>query len=282
MRRSSSIPLAPLALLALLGLFAGQAGGLAQETNGYHEFTGKSGQKLLAKLISVSADRRQMRFVRQDGQEFETPIILFSLDDQQYVKEWLDQAPGPAGAELAMAAAPAAGGGVDYRLDLAVTKTAGETRRQRERSYTYESKDTVYRIALRNLSRETLERARLEYAVVWDDAVIIYRNSEGSWDYTTNSEGSERLRVKMGGAEEVSGIRYNGEAVAQTVPVAVDRVLFGSSEVYREDSILGVKVRVVGPDGAVFQEAHSGVAALAAMSWESIEALPEPRKMRGE
>ena len=88
----------------------------AQEAATIHEFTDKRGQKVSAILLAISEDRRQMTIKREDGQQFDTVINLLSLDDQQYIKDWMKNRPG-------VTAAP----GVEYRLDLSATRQTGKT-----------------------------------------------------------------------------------------------------------------------------------------------------------
>ncbi len=246
----------------------------AQEDGGFHEFTGKNGQKLVAKVLRVSEDRRQMRFVRQDGLEFETPITLFSLDDQQYVKDWMKTS---GGSPVPTASSP---GSAAYRVEISIARTLGSSRKNRDGFYTLEEREHLYRITIRNLSRDTLEAARLDYAVVWDDAVLIYSDEDGNeWHFSTHSDEVKPDRVKQLGRVDLESLRFNASATFDTTPVSVDQVLYDGNDLYREDSLIGVKVRVVGAGGTVVQEAHSGSATIGTMTWEEIEALADPRKI---
>ena len=86
----------------------------AQDAPDLHEFTDKKGTKILATLLRVSEDRRMMSIRREDGQEFESEINVLSLDDQQYIKDWMKTA-----SPSAMM--------TDYRLELELSKKAGRT-----------------------------------------------------------------------------------------------------------------------------------------------------------
>lgn len=269
--------------LALCGLCASPGWASAQVTaqetgaaaatldrNALHEFTERAeGRKLVARLLGVSADRRQMHFVREDGQEFETPITLFSLDDQQFVKDWL-AAGGETSAPLP---------GASFRLELSISRNNGDTRKHREGSVTLEEKDSSYRLVVRNLSRETLVSARLDYAVVWEDAVAIYESSDGTWQYTARDRENERYLVKRVGVADLEDLRFNDSATVETESVPIGRVFFDGNELHREDATVGIRVRVVGADGAVLHESHSGGAEIGAMDWERIESLAEPRRI---
>ena len=129
---------------------------------------------------------------------------------------------------------------------------------------------------MRNLSRDSLEEARLEYAVVWEDRATIYQTGAGEWTFRSapDGEGSSR-RVKQTGEIELGSLRFNGETTVETVPVTMEQILFlGDNKPYREDEILGVKVRILSEDGQVLHESDSGGAAIASLKWEDIESLP--------
>ncbi len=60
------------------------------EPTEFRAFTDKRGQKIEARIISISDDRRLLNLVRRDGRAFELAITLLSLDDQQFLNRWLD------------------------------------------------------------------------------------------------------------------------------------------------------------------------------------------------
>jgi len=246
----------------------------AQVTGDPHEFTGKTGQKLVAKVLGVSEDRRQMRILRQDGMEFDTEIVIFSLDDQQYVKDWMKA--NAAGA-TAGSSAPAMASDA-FRLEVAVTRVAGKSDKHRSASYTMEEKESLFRINVRNLSRETLSGAKLEYAVVWKDSVTVYFDEdEKEWEFSSRDLDSPKPPVKKLGEAALEPLRFNGEGSIETAAVSIDEVFLGGNELYGQDELLGLKVRVLGADGTVLHESDSGGAAIAAMPWDEIKALEDPR-----
>lgn len=247
----------------------------AQESGDFHEFTGKSGQKLVAKVVGVSEDRRQMRIVRQDGQSFDTDIVIFSLDDQQYVKDWMKS-----GAATASAAAMT-GGASSYRLEVSLTRLPGKTDKHRDQVYTMEEKETLFRISVRNLSRETLEGAKVEYAMVWKDSVVIYYDEDDEeWEFSARDLDSPVPPVKKLGEAALEALRFNGDGTLETDAIRIDEVFYDGNELYGKDDLLGLKVRVVGADGTLLHEADSGGAAIAALSWEEILALGDPRVIK--
>lgn len=248
--------------------------GRSQGAGDSHEFTGKSGQKLVAKVLGVSEDRRQMRILRQDGMEFDTEIVIFSLDDQQYVKDWMKA--NASGASAVPAAGTMAAGA--FRLDVVITRMPGKSDKHRSEFYTMEEKENLFRIAVRNLSRETLTGAKLEYAIVWKDAVrISFDENEKEWQFSARDRDTPVPPVKKLGEATLEPLRFNGEGLVETSGVNTDEVFYDGNEPYGQDELLGVKVRVLAPSGAVLHEADSGGADITAMSWDEIKALEDPR-----
>lgn len=70
-------------------ILAGTSPCLCQEKGEYHAFTDKKGKTISAKIISVDESRRMAEIEREDGRTFSIEITTFSLEDQQYVREWL-------------------------------------------------------------------------------------------------------------------------------------------------------------------------------------------------
>lgn len=240
----------------------------AQAEGEFHEFTDKRGQKVTAKLVGISEDRRVMNIVREDGKTFETVVNQISLDDQQYVKDWLKSRP-------ASGAAPAPG---RFRLEVAAARLVGETRKHRDENYMMEEKENLFRISVKNLSRDAVATARVEYAMVWSNAVTIFEDKdEGEWHFRSHSDDQGvSPRVKALGEAAIENLRFNAEFAVETVPVGIDRVYYDGNELYREDQLLGVRIRVVAGDGALLLDTHSGGAEVGSMKWEEIQALEGP------
>lgn len=105
----------------------------------FHLFTSKDSKQMLAALLDISADNRQVKIRREDGIEFQIEIVGLSLDDQQYIKDWLKTRV----VEVK----------TNYRLEVDIDHNATDTERHRRDSYyTYEQRFGNYDIAIRNLS----------------------------------------------------------------------------------------------------------------------------------
>ncbi len=61
------------------------------EPSAFREFTDKRDQTIKARILSISSDHQTMKMEREDGNVFETAITILSLDDQQFIHEWLHQ-----------------------------------------------------------------------------------------------------------------------------------------------------------------------------------------------
>lgn len=252
------------AFLSLIALLI--TGTAAQESADFHQFTDKKGQRVSAMLLEVSADRQQMKIRREDGQEFETVINLLSLDDQQYVKDWMKNAPQAGTMKT------------DFLLNLSLSRQTGSVEKHTQDNIVLELRPATFRMTVRNFSRDSLEGARLEYVLVWEDRTTVYQTEAQSWTYkaTSDEEGGASPRVKKAGQMDLELLRFNGEATLETASVNMEQVFTGDNKSVREDEMIGVKVRILMKDGAIIHEASSVGAVIAAMKWDEASALPDP------
>jgi len=222
-----------------------------------HLFTSKNGQQISAVLLDVSTDRKLMTIRRDDGQQFQTEITSLSLDDQQYVREWLNNRPVTA----------------NYLIDLKIQRKQSNTRRRNvSGSLTLESRVFEYEIIVGNRSRESLSGARLEYAVVLDDQITPFDNPGGELSYRLASgEGTNHVRIS--GGQDLEPIAFNREHTVQSRPAPIHVLRFANSGVLREDELLGVRARLMAADGSVIAEESSGNSALERLDWEAISDL---------
>lgn len=270
------------AILFLLGVSAVSSLLRADEFQDFREFTDKRGQKITARLLSVSEDRRTMQIVRQDGRAFDSEINLLSLDDQQFVKHWMKQVPGPTPTAVAPSAvtpaalAPAAG---SFRLEVTIARTNGGSETRRSETYKFETRQNRYRVNVRNLSRQDLEGARIEYAIVWrDDALVYELKDTKTWTFTTAAYENADSLVKVTGALPLETLRFNAGAGIETDSVAVDQVLYDNREILYADELIGIKVKVLSAAGQVLHESEAGSAAISSLTWDQIGGLPDPRR----
>ncbi|MEX2578234.1 MAG: hypothetical protein WD342_04185 [Verrucomicrobiales bacterium] len=243
-------------ILSLLVLLAATHG-RGQETE-FHEFTDKKGQTVRAVLLDVGEDRREMKIRREDGAEFETVINELSLDDQQYIKNWLQNRPDK----------------TDYRLDIAIDRKPSGSESSSSGSLKFETKLSHFAIAVTNLSRDTLESAILEYVIVWDERVGISETNDGDVTYSSPREDTPPA-VRVHGQEPLEAVPFNREAVHETETVGIDRVSYTGGGVLLEDDPVGVIVRILTSAGIILAEERQGGARIDNLSWEEALELEE-------
>lgn len=243
----------------------------AQGSDGeLHEFTDKTGKKILAELLAVSEDRRTMRIRREDGQVFQSEIVALSLDDQQFIKDWMESRPDDA------AIMPAE---IDYRLEMEIAKKALGTERHTYRSYDLEQKMQNFAITVTNLSRDSLSGAQVEYVIVWANALDVYLDEDGEW--TARFSSSNDFDISQAEVAAISGIlpleevAFNRDITVTTEEHELNRMMH-SSEVYREDEFRGIIARIVDSQGRSLQESRVGSAAIDDLTWdEAVALVPE-------
>lgn len=230
---------------------------LAQAPTGgeLRAFTDKQGRKLEAQVISVSPDRRMMKIAQPDGREFELEILKLSLDDQQYLKDWIATRSTQ----------------VDYRLEVAIEKTSAKSsERHRDDFYRMTTEFPGFQVTVKNISRETLKAPVIEYYILKREAVRIYQDPDTQeWDFSKRSVGRE-VTEEVHDVLNLEDLLYNREQIATTKPLEIDRVLGDGNDVYGEDEVLGLILQVRDEFGnvvGVFRSLDSGVKNV---EWESL------------
>ncbi|MEM6915263.1 MAG: hypothetical protein AAF491_01760 [Verrucomicrobiota bacterium] len=72
------------------------------EPSEYRLFTDKRDLQIEARILSISEDQRTMQLQRKDGNVFEMAITVLSLEDQQFIQQWLRPAEDPSAFSLAV------------------------------------------------------------------------------------------------------------------------------------------------------------------------------------
>ena len=234
----------------------------AQDSGSLREFTDKKGEKkVLATLLRVSEDNRFMRIRLEDGQEATTEINVLSLDDQQFIKDWIKTA------KLAS----------DFRLEIDIEKKAGRTERFNgsSSSYEYEKRLASYEVKVRNLSRESLPPTRLEYTIIWNNRLATRLSDDGGWSYSSLTDEDDPINlVKITGEASLAALPFNRDEVVPTGEIEIDR-MFISRDLYREDELYGIIARVVTTEGNVVAEKRIGNSRLDAIEWKEVSEIKE-------
>lgn len=144
-----------------------------------------------------------------------------------------------------------------------------------------ESEGEGFRIVVKNLSRDTLTGARIEYALVWRDGVALFFDEEsGKWNYTHRSNEARIETVKLRGASDLPDLRFNLETAVETVAAPLERVRYDRNQILGEDRLLGLKLRILDRNGAILHESESGGSEIEAMTWEVVEGLVDSEASR--
>lgn len=259
---SRSLPdfLGSCARLLLVALMAGSGLGAlqAQGDSEFRDFTNKEGRTIEARIVAISPDRTTLTIAQRDGREFELEIVLLSLDDQQHLREWLQNRPANA----------------DYRIEVAIDKSSEKpSARERDRNNYYRlSTDFLqYRLTVTNLSRETLPAPVIEYLLVYRDNIsIVYDEDERDWDFTLfGSDGIGEVK-KVEGQLALEDLVYNREQIVTTETLEVHKVLGDGNFIYGEDELIGLILQVRDGQGNVIETFRSSDNGIRTMTWEQL------------
>lgn len=245
----------------------------------YHTFTDKKGQAIEAALLSVTADQSKAIIERKDGRDFELPILTLSLDDQQFIKDWLKTTSSHP----------------DFNLEITVTKHLENSERLTVPNYQMKwlTEHTAMEIKIRNLSRADLKGASVEYYTLIEQGVHAYSRNPGpkaqrgpdEWWYPNEvgeSPGRNKNKGKalsekplwlIHGTAKLQDLAYNHEASLQTAVFPLREIDYGNRD-NPEDVILGMIVRVSDADGNEISLYRSTTNEVLKKSWEEIAAMP--------
>ncbi len=233
-------------------------------------FTDKKGQKIEAILLKVAPNWEKMKIRRKDGKEFETEIVNLSLDDQQFIKDWIKSNPVK----------------TDYRLDVAIDRKLIKTNKQKFGSNGYSIETKVYQaeIKVTNLSREDLLAPVISYIMVSKEGVHVFPDSTGTLTFNAVNPSETNTPTTIRGEEVGQDIAYNRETGITTKPIKIDRVEYELSEDLYKDKFLGIIVQIKDQQGNLLKEAFSDGTSpeLLDMSWEQVLKLPRANSENDE
>lgn len=227
---------------------------LAEETPVFRQFMDKQGRTLEARPVTVSTDRRQLTIAFRDGKEATLDPLLLSLDDQQFLAEWVKTQ-------------PAAG----HRLQVTVEKiSAAPADRVREDDYRMTTEHPAYRVTVTNLSRESLTGATIEYYALIDNQVRIFKDpDDGAWDYSLGTR-SDDAPPHVTEVQELPELAFNRSHQITTRPLSVEQVAGVGNFIYGEDRLHGAIVQIRDRNGAVIGEWHHTEAGMQPLVWKTL------------
>lgn len=232
-----------------------------------YKFTDKTGKALEATLLGISPDRSTMKIRRVDGQEFDLVITLLCLEDQQYLQNWLASNNAPAGTPAPSPIAsdtPMVQGSQAYRVELTLDRKVSSAEKFKIFSdYSLERRENISTATVRNLTREPLLGASIEWIVVWRNHVDPRDDGAGGWTYTRFENTSEAVTGKA----PLQPLAFNRDVIVPIDTIDTDTFDYGGEITY-EDSWLGTIARVFAADGTNIVEVRSGSAEFTSMTWE--------------
>lgn len=241
----------------------------------YHSFTDKKGQSIEAALISIDPKREKVKIQRKDGRYFEIAILTLSLDDQLYIKDWLNKTPNSP----------------EFKLEISVTRHHERTDRVDvpNNDLKWVTDHVAMEIKVHNLSRVDLNGALLEYYVLTEQGVRSQPYDEATskqygvaeWWYANEpAELPKRERKNYEnpllvnhGKAKLENLSYNFSATTKTETIPL-RTIEGDTSVRGKDTVLGVIVKVSTADGKELSVYRSSDHKLLKESWDKIAAMP--------
>ncbi len=256
--------------------------GIAQQTGEdpareeWHVFQDKEGHEVEARVVSFSPDWRQVSIERRDGREFDLTVTRLSLDDQQYLRDFLlnRAAPDPATVRIDLRITSQDGLPVKTKLETPVEEAV------------WELSEIGYRIQITSLSRLPLANLRLEYCLLLEDAVEILAApaEEAPTDdirplWRASRESTLRYRV---GGIDLPLLSFNRPREWDTATLARDVVTpRGATRQALEDRRAGLLVRVVTGDGSVLAEHAEMAREHAELDWNNFAHRRDPAESGG-
>lgn len=241
----------------------------------HHSFTDKKGQSIEAALVSIDPKREKVKIQRKDGRHFEIAILTLSLDDQLYIKDWLNKTPNS----------------IKFKLAISVTRHQESTDRVDVPNYDLKwvTDHVAMEIKVHNLSRADLNGAVMEYYVLTEQGVRSQPYGEAAskqygvaeWWYANDPAELPKLERKNfekpllvnHGKVKLKNLAYNYSATTKTETIPL-RTIEGDTSARGKDNVLGVIVKVSTADGKEISVYRSSDHKALKESWEKIAALP--------
>lgn len=231
-------------------------------------FTNKKGVKVEAEMVSVTADWKKVT-IRTARGPFEMPIIELSLDDQQYIKEWLKEreATEP-GTGASIGAEPASGS--DFELAVNIDRRSSTIDRiDYSSTYRLVAREYSFEIEVTNRSRQAIPALLVDYAVLWKEKIKITDESY-SRNYKKNSTFAKKDQVKL------EFLSQNRPETFETKSAIIEALeLRAGGEADAEDELLGLIVQISAEDGTIIKTYKEGeIESDETITWASVSTLP--------
>lgn len=238
----------------------------------WHRFRDKEGSEINARIISLSPDWRHIRIEREDGQSFDIRVTRLSLDDQQYLRNWL------------LAQQVEAPGDLPFKLTL--KKTEGERHKSRLKSdisnADWHSCEFGYALTVISLSRIPVANLKLEYYLLMEDAVNVTRNppeDEATPRWRTNRERPVRYQNEI---ISLPLLTFNRDHEVDTKRLILDAISPDhAGRDQTKDVVVGVVARLLTSTGEVITETSDLSRNHSHLDWETVLAMRDPKETEG-
>ncbi|NOY00841.1 MAG: hypothetical protein GXP30_14090, partial [Verrucomicrobia bacterium] len=254
---------------------------MAASKTAYHVFTDKKGQTIEAALLSINPDKSKIGIERRDGRKFEIPILSLSLDDQQFIKNWLEGNPIKS----------------DHNLEVSFIKHQESTERTavpNSGGLKWVEDTSTIEIKIKNRSRIDLKGASLHYYIIIEqgvNATVMAPESQQSYgvkewwypnapDVPIKRKKGKKLKEKkplwvIHGQSKIDDLAYNFSMEVQSSPFPLREISqSGASGANPKDVILGTIAKITDKDGKEIILTRSTENGLMKRGWDEISRMP--------
>ena len=207
------------------------------------------GSTIVAELVSHNGGKVKIR--RSDGKEFEVDPAIFCKKDREAISQWMAKTP-----EL-----------INYSFDVEMDKKKLDGVSSNDGYTRVKSSDWVYEISIKNRSKDTVNKLKVEYRVFFTN-----KADSGSYYYAVDAS----TQMVDGSLELKQDLAYNRTLVFSTDKVKIDMV----TEYYgdrRKDELKGCLIRILDPAGNSLGEWTSAELWMKDKTWSATT----PRKKGG-
>ena len=232
-----------------LGTIAPNGSALAETRN----FTDQKGRKMAAELVSHKGDGT-IELRREDGKTFSVKPTVFSIEDQSYIKKWIEKNPPK----------------INYHFDVKyeVEKLSGT-----RRDFGYKkvkNEELAYQVELRNLARNSVGNLKFEYR--------IFAKNEADGSFSSNDRGG----FYKGSGVIKGPLRYNESETITTLGVQIDFVDYDGAGYRYKDGLLGFMLRIKDAQGNIALDYVSPTNTMKGHTWDAVNPKHEIRKRRND
>lgn len=214
------------------------------------DFVGANGQTMRAELVSHKGGEVTLR--REDGREFSVAPNVFSLDDQVFLKNWMEKTLETIS--------------YNFRIDADKTKVQGSTENLSYKRVKNEK--WAYNVEITNLSRDSAKDLTVLYKILYTN------NADGSFSassFSSDDPESQGLKMVQGEAKLSQELPYNKTMAFLTKQVQIDLVDYDGAGSRYKDEMKGCLIRIVDAQKKVVFDWKADLSSMSGKTWENTE-----------